>query len=53
MADVEYIRDLPEISRVEGRWKTKEGHIFFGPSKGRVIITRPKVQGDVSQSIVY
>ena len=39
MTDLLYkiLRDLSEISRGEGRWKTGEGCSFLSPSKGRVM----------------
>ena len=39
MTDLLYkiLRDLSEISRGEGRWKTGEGRSFLSPSKGRVM----------------
>ena len=39
MTDLLYkiLRDLSEIRREEGRWKTGEGCSFLSPSKGRVM----------------
>ena len=31
------LRDLSEISRGKGAWKTGVGHSFLSPSKGRVM----------------
>ena len=45
LAPTQILRDLSEISRGEGRWKTGEGYSFLSPLKGRVMTKMTGTEG--------
>jgi len=43
------MRDLSEINRGKGGWKTREGHSFLSPSEGRVMKKMTGKEGGSSE----